>query len=120
MTDAIRPEIERRIGRTLVVLTYVAVALLVAGVVLMLANGISPLDPSPAFDPATIVADIVALRPVGFLWLGLLVVLATPIVRVAGAGIGYALDRQWSMVLVAMGILTVIAVGVASAILTEA
>ena len=119
MSNSMRPDIERRIGRTLVVLTYVAVTLLVIGVVLMLANGISPLDPSPAFDPATIVPDIVALRPVGFLWLGLLVVLATPIIRVAGAGIGYALDRQWSMVLVATGILIVICVGVASAILTE-
>jgi uncharacterized membrane protein len=119
MTASPRPDIERLIGRILVALTYVSVALLVVGVALMLADGISPLDAAPAFDPSTIVSDIVALRPAGFLWLGLLTVLAMPIVRVVVAGLGFARDRQWVMVLVAIGILVVIAVGVTSALLTE-
>jgi uncharacterized membrane protein len=100
-------------------LTYVAVALLIVGVLLMFVDGISPLDPSPTFDPTTILADITALRPVGFLWLGLLAVLVAPIARVVVAGVGFALERQWVMVLVALGILAVIAVGVVTAALTE-
>ena len=112
-------DLDRIIGRLLVWLTYVAVALLIVGVVLMFVDGISPLDPSPAFDPTTIVADITALRPVGFLWLGLLAVLIAPIARVIVAGVGFALERQWVMVLVALGILAVIAVGVVTAALTE-
>jgi uncharacterized membrane protein len=112
-------DIDRIIGRLLVWLTYVAVTFLIIGVVLMIRDGISPLDASPTFDPATIAADVAALRPVGFLWLGLLAVLVAPIARVVVAGVGFALDRQWVMVLVAMGILTVIAVGVISAALTE-
>jgi uncharacterized membrane protein len=114
-----RLDIEPLIGRLLVLMTYVSVALLVVGVALMLIDGISPLDAAPAFDPATIVADITSLRPVGFLWLGLIVVVLTPIVRVVVAGLGYARDREWVMVLVAIGILSVIAIGVASAALTE-
>jgi uncharacterized membrane protein len=114
-----RLDIERLISRLLVWMTYVSVVLLVIGVALMLIDGISPLDDAPAFDPTMIVADITSLRPVGFLWLGLIVVLLTPIVRVVVAGLGYARDREWVMVLVAIGILAVIAIGVASAALTE-
>ncbi len=119
MTGMSRPERERRIGRLLISMTYVAVALLVIGVILMLVNGISPLDTAPTLDPSMIGTDILSLQPVGFLWLGLIVVLATPIVRVAVAGIGYAVDRDWVMVLVAVGILCVIAIGVATALITE-
>jgi uncharacterized membrane protein len=112
-------DFDRVIGRILIWLTYVAVALLAVGVALMLAAGISPLDGAPPFDLAAIPADVAALRPVGFLWLGLLAILITPIARVIVAGIGYALDREWVMVLVAIAILAVIAVGVLSATLTE-
>jgi uncharacterized membrane protein len=114
-----RRDLDRVIGRLLIGFTYLSVALLVIGVVLMLAAGISPLEQSPTFDPATIPADIAAFRPAGFLWLGLLAILVTPIARVAVAGVGYALDREWRMVLVAIAILAVIAIGVISAALTE-
>jgi uncharacterized membrane protein len=114
-----RHEFDRAIGRILIWLTYVAVALLAVGVALMLAGGISPLDGAPAFDLAAVPGDIATLQPAGFLWLGLLVVLVAPIARVVLAGIGYGLDREWVMVLVAIAILAVIAVGVISATLTE-
>ena len=119
MSGPARPDIERLIGRVLVWLTYVSVALLVVGVILMFVNGISPLDGAPTFDPGAIPRDLPGLHPLGFLWLGLMVVLAAPIARVVLAGIGYARDRQWVMVLVALGILAVIAIGVVSATLTE-
>jgi len=121
MSGATRPrhDFDRTIGRILIWLTYVAVALLAVGVLLMLASGISPLDGAPPFDLAAIPADVAALQPVGFLWLGLLVMLIAPIARVVVAGVGYALDREWVMVLIAIAVLTVIAVGVVSATLTE-
>jgi len=114
-----RHDFDRTIGRILIWLTYVAVVLLAVGVVLMLASGISPLDGAPPFDLAALPADLAALQPVAFLWLGLLVMLIAPIARVIVAGVGYALDREWVMVLVAIAILAVIAVGVVSATLTE-
>ena len=48
-----------------------------------MAAGISPLDPGwPPLDVAAIPSDLLALRPEGFLWLGLLVTIATPLLRV--------------------------------------
>jgi len=55
------------------------------------------------------------MSPVGFLWLGLVIVIATPIVRVIGAAISYGLASQWTMVAIAVAILVVIVAGVAIA-----
>jgi uncharacterized membrane protein len=107
---------ERTIGRLLIALTYVSVALMGIGVVLMLANGISPLDQGPPLVPADIVPEILALQPAGFLWLGLLIVIAAPIARVVLAAIAYARDRDRTMVLVSIAILAVLAVAVALAV----
>jgi uncharacterized membrane protein len=107
---------ERRIGQLLIGATYVAVALLLVGVVLMALQGISPLADAPAFHPGAIVADVLALEPTGFLWLGLLVVIATPISRVVVALVGYARSADRLMVALSIGILLVITVGVVIAV----
>jgi hypothetical protein len=117
--DPIMRDFEGFIGRLLIRLTYLAVAFLVVGVGLMAAAGIGPLDGGPSVDVGSLVADLLALQPAAFLWLGLGIVLATPISRVTAAGIAYARQGQWSMVLVSIGILAVIAVGVAGALSTE-
>jgi uncharacterized membrane protein len=103
-------------ARILMVGTYVSVALVSIGVVLMLANGISPLDEAPPLDPSSIVADILSLEPAGFLWLGLLVIIATPSLRVVASLVGYADGRDWRMVAVSVGILAVIATSVVLAL----
>jgi uncharacterized membrane protein len=121
-TPAVHPvmrDFEGFIGRLLIRLTYLAVTFLVVGVGLMAAAGIGPLDGGPNLDLGTLVADLVALRPAAYLWVGLGIVLATPITRVAAAGIAYGRQRQWTMVLVSIGILAVIAIGVAGALSTE-
>ncbi len=107
------------IGRLMIAMTYISVGLLLVGVVLMLVNGISPLDQAPVFDPSLIWAELRAGMPVGFLWLGLIVVIATPIVRVAVSAVGYARQGQWRMVGVGTGILLVIAVGIVTSIVVE-
>lgn len=102
-------------GRVAVLLrlgTYVAVGLIMCGVILMLASGRSPLDPAPAFDPTRIVDDLVALQPAGFLWLGLLVVLATPAARVAVSVAGFVRAGEPRMAGVAVLVLVVIGVGI--------
>jgi uncharacterized membrane protein len=125
MTDHPTPEVvarrlafERRIGRLLIVVTYVAVALLVVGVALLIAAGISPLAGGPPLDLETLVADLVALAPSGFLWLGLIVVIATPISRVIAAAIGFGRAGDRLLVLVAWAILLTIAISVVSALAT--
>ena len=102
-------------GRVAVVLrlgTYVAVGLIMCGVILMLASGRSPLDPAPAFDPARLLDDLIALQPAGFLWLGLLVVLATPAARVAVSVAGFVRTGEPRMAGMAVLVLVVIGVGI--------
>jgi uncharacterized membrane protein len=112
---ALGPVVERRLGRLLIVVTYAAVGVLVAGVLLLLAAGVSPLDGGPALEVASLGRLLVGLDPAGFLWLGLLVVIATPITRVILAGAAYLRDGDWSMVAISLVILAVIALGVATA-----
>ena len=84
------PDLERSIARLLTIGTYASIGLLAVGVILMLANGIGPRSGGPGFDATRLVPDLVALRPAGFLWLGLIAAVATPEARVVASLIGYA------------------------------
>ena len=106
---------ERRIGRLMIAITYVSVALLVVGVGLMLARGISPVAGGPGLDLSRLGTQVAELDPAGFLWLGLMAVIAAPISRVAVAGYAYARRGDRLMVAVAGAILAIIIVGIASA-----
>jgi uncharacterized membrane protein len=121
MTDLERPagaSLEGRVARVLKVGTNVAVALVAVGVVLMLVNGHSPMEAAPGLDPATLLADLASLRPAAFIWLGVLVVLATPAARVLTAGIGYLRKGEREMAVVGGLILAVIALGVLASTFT--
>jgi uncharacterized membrane protein len=109
---AAKRSIEASVSLALKVGIYAAVALVGVGVALMVGDGRSPLEVAPGLDPGSLVADLVALRPSAFLWLGVIVVLATPPIRVATALIGYLRDGEREMALVALLILAVIALGV--------
>lgn len=105
-------DMETAIARLLTVGTYASVALLALGVAAMALAGRSPRDASPPFDPGRVVGDLVALRAEGFLWLGLLLVIATPTARVAASLVGYLVRRERAMALVAVLILGVIVLSV--------
>ena len=104
--------LEIALGHLLQIGTYASVALIAAGVVLLLVSGGSPLAGGPPFDLTTIPGDLAALRPAGFLWLGIAGVLATPGLRVARAMLGFARRREQRLVAVSAGVLVVIAIGV--------
>jgi uncharacterized membrane protein len=113
--------IELAIARTLSAGAVLAVGLLLVGIVLMLGEGISPDAATyPVFDPSAVVADLLALRPAGFLWAGILVVIATPILRVVGELVGYGLRKDRAMTMVAAATLLVIVVSVVTALAAEA
>lgn len=105
--------IDLTVARLLTVGTYVSMALLGVGVLLMAAIGRSPLDP-PAhdFDPGALLADVLAGRPDGVLWLGLVVLLALPSARVAVSIAGYLRTGERAMAGVGLAILAVVAGGV--------
>jgi uncharacterized membrane protein len=106
---------EWRIGRLLIAITYASVALLAIGVGLLLVSGTSPTAGGPGLDVASLGTDLLAGAPAGFLWLGLVAVMAAPISRVVVAATAYARERDWSMVGIALAILAIIAIGVATA-----
>jgi len=93
--------LESAVARLLTIGTRIAVSLVLIGVVLMLAAGVHPLTATfGAFSLAAIPGDLVALRPEGFLWTGLLVVMAMPVGRVVVSGFGFfgAGDRRLALV----------------------
>lgn len=123
MTGSVRAgtlQVERLIGRLLTVITYVSVGLLVIGVLLLLAGGTSPTSGGPGFDPGRFEPDVLSLRPAGFLWLGLVAVIAAPVSRVAVALVSYVRARDWLMAGVSTAILVVIGIAVGSAVVTTA
>lgn len=107
---------ERLIGRLLIAVTYVSVGLLALGMVLMLTNGISPLAGGPHLDLPRLGAQLLSMDPAGYLWVGLLAVIAAPIGRVTVAAVFYARDGDRLMVGISIAILAVIAIGVGSAL----
>jgi uncharacterized membrane protein len=106
-------DLEATIARLLSIGTYVSIALVAAGVLLLLSSGASPLDPAPGFDLGRIGSDLASVRPAGFLWLGIVGLILTPAARVVAALVGYARSGERAMVLVSILILGVIAIGVA-------
>ncbi len=118
MSGSGRPaaDMDRRVARIITIGTYLSVVLLGIGVLLMVATSVSPLDPAPPFDLQDLVPALVAGRPVAYLWLGLVAVIATPSARVAASLLGFLRDGERMMALVAAGILGVIALSVLLAI----
>ncbi len=117
---AVRDPVAGAVARFLSAGTIVSVVLVAAGVVLMLAAGLRPtLDSGPDPDPASIVADVVGLRPAGLLWAGLMLTVALPTARVALALAGFLRlgDRRASAV--AAGVLGVLALAFAVALATS-
>ena len=112
------PAIETLVARLLVIGTWVAVALVLAGVLAMLATGVDPLvhGARPVFDPGSIPAALLALRPPRFLWAGLLAVLLLPIGRVVVSGIGFLVARDRRLALVSLAVLVVVIVSVVAAL----
>lgn len=116
MTAGPRPipaaDLDRTVGRLLTIGTNVAVLLLAIGCVLLFAYRLDPLAGGPPLEPGLIIDDITSLRPAGFMWLGLLALLATPVLRVVVSLAGFARRRERTMSIVASLILVVIALSV--------
>jgi uncharacterized membrane protein len=108
--------LEHRIARILSVGSVASIVLLVAGTGLLLAAGGSPLDASwPPFEPASLPADLLALQPAAFLYLGLIVAIATPLLRVGVALLAFLRVGDARMALISAAVLVVVAIAVAVA-----
>jgi len=78
----------------------------------MFAARIDPLAGGPPLEPGLIVDDIAHLRPAGFMWLGLLTLLLTPIARVIVSFFGFVSRGERTMAIVSVLILVVIATSI--------
>jgi uncharacterized membrane protein len=105
--------VEGWIARVLRAGTLLSVGLLAIGVALMSLAGWSPLDKTwPALDLGRIPGDLLALRPEGFLWLGLLATLSTPLLRVAASVVGFLGAGERRMAGLGTAVLIIIALAV--------
>ena len=110
--------LESTLARLLQIGTYASIALVAVGGVLLVLNGGSPLDAGAPLVISRLVADITGGRPEGFLWFGILGIVATPGLRVLGALIGFARGGERVMAVVALLILVVVAFGVLAGLVT--
>jgi uncharacterized membrane protein len=102
-------DLETQIGRLLTLGTAVAVGFLTVGLALMAVWGVAPFASHRAPLASDRLAGALAgLRPEGYLWLGLLAVVATPTGRVVAALVGFARQGEREMVAVAAGVLAVV------------
>jgi uncharacterized membrane protein len=110
-------DLEPALARVLQAGTYVSIAMVSIGVVLLFASGVSPLAGGPPLDVARLPDEVGTGRPAGFLWLGILGICATPALRVVGALVGFWRRGERGMVAIAVLILAVVAAGVISGLL---
>jgi uncharacterized membrane protein len=97
--------------------TRVAMALILVGVLGMLASGVDPITATtPGFSLAAIPGQLLALQPVGFLWAGLIVLVALPIGRVVVSGAGFLAAGDRRLALVSALVILVIAVSIVAAL----
>jgi uncharacterized membrane protein len=98
--------------------TRLAMLSILVGVVLMAADGIEPLGPGafPAYSILAVPGQLAALRPEGFVWAGLTLLVALPLGRVIVSGAGFfgAGDRR--LALVSVLVLLVITASVTAAL----
>ncbi len=110
--------LEAVVGRLLVAGTWLAMALVLVGVLLMLVAGVDPLAHGaiPGFDAARIAPDLVALRPEGFLWSGVVLIISLPIGRVVVAGVGFLAAGDRRLALVSLMVFLVVVVSIVAAL----
>jgi uncharacterized membrane protein len=103
--------IERMVSRVLATGIAVSVALMVAGLVLALIDKEgTPSHVVPLADLPALLGD---LDPAAYLSLGLIVLIATPFVRVAGSIVAFARERDLRYVLITAVVLAVMCLSVA-------
>ena len=109
--------LEQVLARVLQVGTYLSISLVAVGVLILLIGGTSPLAGGPPLTLDRIAADVAAGRAAGFLWLGILGIVATPLLRVFGALLGFWRRGERTMAVIALLVLGVVAAGVITGLL---
>jgi uncharacterized membrane protein len=109
--------IEALVARILVAGTYLAIGLILVGVLGLVASGVDPLAHGaiPPFDLPAIPAELAGLQPTGFIWAGIVTVMALPIGRVVVAGAGFFAAGERRLALVSALVVLVVALSIVAA-----
>jgi uncharacterized membrane protein len=107
---ASRASVERAVEGVLLATVALCVALMLVGLTLAIAAGGGL--PHEVVGLSELPAALLRGSPAAFLSLGLLVLLATPVLRVAGALVIFALERDRRYVLVTAAVLAIMALSV--------
>jgi len=99
-------DLDAVVHRLLVVGLVISTALMLIGLALdlLLRREIPTVVP----DLGEVWTRVLAIRPSGFLALGLLVLIATPIVRVVGSIMIFAYERDWRFALITLVVLAIV------------
>ena len=110
--------IEALVARILVAGTYLAIGLILIGVLGLVASGTDPLAHGaiPPFDLPAIPGDLAGLQPVGFIWAGIVIVMALPVGRVVVAGAGFCAAGERRLALVSVLVVLVVALSIVAAL----
>ncbi|HTX68401.1 MAG TPA: DUF1634 domain-containing protein [Thermoleophilia bacterium] len=103
--------IERMVNRVLVVGVGLAVALMAVGIVLSLLDGTGL--PAHVVALGDLASRLGSFDPAAYLSLGLMVLIATPFVRVAGSIVAFARQHDRRYVLITAVVLAVMCLSVA-------
>ncbi len=94
------------VHKLLIIGLLVSTILMVFGIVLQIIAGIPMPD---VMTPLNLIgAGLVALQPASFFTLGLLCLIATPILRVVGSVLIYAFERDWRYTLATFVVLMIV------------
>ncbi len=98
--------------------TRVAMLLILGGVAGMAVRGVDPLGAGafPPYSLAAIPGQLAELRPEGFIWAGLTVLVSLPLGRVIVSGAGFLAAHDRRLALVSAAVLLVICASVAAAV----
>jgi uncharacterized membrane protein len=97
--------------------TRVALALVTAGVAGMIVSGVDPIRATaPGFSLTSIPGEVLSFQPVGFVWAGLIVLVALPLGRVVVSGAGFLAAGDRRLALVSVLVLLVIAASILAAL----
>lgn len=113
--------LEVLIGRLMVWGVYIAMALILTGVVLAVLSGVDLLayGLAQAPDPADLLHALLTLQPEGFLWAGIVMLIAIPIGRVVVSGVGFLATGERRFALISLLVLLVVLVSITAALNLE-
>ena len=95
----------------LIIGLVISTVLMMIGLVLDLALGVKPPETTSSMGEA--LRRVLALQPSGFLTLGLLVLIATPILRVMGSIAAFVYEHDWRYALITLIVLIVVMLSLA-------